>query len=185
MLEDLRLRYDAGVRRMAADLFAAGHGYRATATELGIPPATVRKWHRTYIALGVEGLLVMGEKSRSYGWELKVAAAKAVVEGCEPKAEVMSRYGIASLSPLEKWCKAYREGGAEALRPKPKGRPKGSASPPGEMTREEELERRVQKLEAENAYLKKSIACFVSILNCGFHHADVSVVITENFRVSP
>ena len=100
----------------------------------------------------------MGEKSRNYCWELKVAAAKAVVEEREPKADVMARYGIASLSPLEKWCRVYREGGAEALKPKPKGRPKGSASPPREITREEELERRIQKLEAENAYLKKSIA---------------------------
>ena len=46
----------------------------------------------------------------------------------------------------------------EALRPKPKGRPKGAKAAPGPMTREQELERRVQKLEAENAYLKKSIA---------------------------
>ena len=46
--------------------------------------------------------------------------------------------------------------GAEALRPKPKGRPSGSKARP--RTREQELERRVRKLEAENAYLKKSIA---------------------------
>lgn len=51
----------------------------------------------------------------------------------------------------------YREGGAQALKPKPKGRPKGSvrAVPP---TREEELAERVRKLEAQVAYLKKSIA---------------------------
>ena len=51
----------------------------------------------------------------------------------------------------------YREGGAQALMPKPKGRPKGSvrAVPP---TREEELAARVRKLEAQVAYLKKSIA---------------------------
>ena len=158
MPEDLRLKYDGSMRRRAAEIFAEGRGYRAAATKLGLPPATVRKWHRTYVALGVEGLLVMGEKSRNYCWKLKVAAAKAVVEECEPKADVMARYGIASLSPLEKWCRAYREGGAEALKPRPKGRPKGSASPPREITREEELERRIQKLEAENAYLKKSIA---------------------------
>jgi len=48
-------------------------------------------------------------------------------------------------------------GGAQALKPKPKGRPKGSvrAVPP---TREEELQERVRKLEAQVAYLKKSIA---------------------------
>lgn len=33
-----------------------------------------------------------------------------------------------------------------------------SGSPSGETTREQELERRIKRLEAENAYLKKSIA---------------------------
>lgn len=97
----------------------------------------------------------MGKKSRSYRWELKVAAARDVVEGGEPKAAVMARHGIASLSPLEKWCALYRKGGAEALRPKPKGRPSGSRAKPALKTREQELEERVRKLEAENAYLKK------------------------------
>lgn len=158
MSEDLRIRYDFSMRAKAAELFAKGLGYYATATLLGLPPSTVRKWHRVYVALGIGGLSVMGKKSRSYRWDIKVAAARAVIEDGEPKSDVMARYGIASLSPLDKWCKAYREGGADALKPRPKGRPKGSASPPKEMTLEEELRRRIAKLEAENAYLKKSIA---------------------------
>ena len=158
MSDDLRLRYDESMRRMAAELFAEGRGYHSAATHLGLPPTTVRKWHRAYVALGLEGLLAMGKKSRSYRWELKVSAARDVVEGGEPKAAVMARYGIASLSPLEKWCKAYREGGAEALRPKPKGRPPGSGAQAVRKTREQELEERVRKLEAENAYLKKLAA---------------------------
>lgn len=70
------------------------------------------------------------------------------------RAEAMEGFGIASTTPLKNWVRAYREGGPEALRPKPRGRPAGSASPPGEPTREQELERRIRKLEAENAYLK-------------------------------
>ena len=45
--------------------------------------------------------------------------------------------------------------GAEALRPKPKGRPKGSKAKPRELTREQELEERCRRLETEVAYLKK------------------------------
>ena len=73
------------------------------------------------------------------------------------KPEAMVHFGIASATPLKQWCRLYREGGAQALKPKPKGRPKRSvrAVPP---TREEELEERVRKLEAQVAYLKKSIA---------------------------
>ena len=70
----------------------------------------------------------------------------------------MKRFGIASMKPLERWRRLYREGGAEALRPKPKGRPRGSGAKAAPRTREEELEERVRKLEAQVAYLKKSIA---------------------------
>ena len=70
------------------------------------------------------------------------------------RAEAMEGFGIASTTPLNTWVRAYREGGPEALRPKPRGRPAGSTSPPGEPTREQELERRIRKLEAENAYQK-------------------------------
>ena len=158
MSVDLRLRHDENMRRRAAELFAEGYGFHAAATRLGLAASTVRKWRGTYVALGLEGLLAMGKKSRSYSWELKVAAARDVVEGGELKADVMARYGIASLSPLEKWCRAYREGGEGALRPRPKGRPRGTRPAPRELTREQELERQVRRLEAEVAYLKKSIA---------------------------
>ena len=73
------------------------------------------------------------------------------------KPEAMVRFGIASATPLKQWCRLYREGGVQALKPKPKGRPKGSvrAVP---SPREEELQECVRKLEAQVAYLKESIA---------------------------
>ena len=58
-----------------------------------------------------------------------------------------------SMSPLKKWCALYRRGGAEALRPSSRAGRKGSKG--REMrTREEELEERCRRLEAEVAYLK-------------------------------
>ena len=54
----------------------------------------------------------------------------------------MKKYGIASLSPLNSWVRKYREGGPEALRPKPKGRPPGSASSAKPKTVEQESPRR-------------------------------------------
>ena len=105
--------------------------------------------------IGREALLSMGGKQASYTYEQKVAAASAVVDGGATKAEAMAEFGIMSLAPLEMWCRLYREGGAEALRPRPKGRPKGSRAEPRELTREQELEERCRRLEAEVAYLKK------------------------------
>lgn len=95
-----------------------------------------------------------GKQSR-YTFEQRVAAASAVVDGGMAKTDAMAEFGIRSKSPLERWCRLYREGGAEALRPGPKGRPRGSRSKPRARTREQEHEERCRRLEAEVAYLKK------------------------------
>lgn len=97
-------------------------------------------------------------KKAVYPFETKVAAVRAVVDEGMTKPEAMTKFGIASTSSFKKWLKAYREDGPEALGPKPKGRPKGAKAEPGAETREQEPERRIQKLEAENAYPKKSMA---------------------------
>ena len=153
----LGLRHDRLLREQAAQMFERGFGYRLTAKRLGVPAEAVRHWQKTYRVIGRGGLLAMGVTQARYDYETKVAAARAVVDGGMSKPEAMVRFGIASATPLKNWCRLYREGGAQALKPKPKGRPKGvmRAVPP---TREEELEERVRKLEAQVAYLKKSIA---------------------------
>ena len=158
MSANLGLRHDRLLRKQAVKMFESGLGYGLTAKRLGVSAATVREWQKMYRAIGKDGLLAMGAKHTRYDYETKVAAAKAVVDGGMSKPEAMVRFGIASATPLKQWCRLYSEGGAQALKPKPKGRPKGlgvGAVPP---TREEELEERVRKLEAQVAYLKKSIA---------------------------
>ena len=154
---NLGMRHDRLLREQAAQMFERGFGYGLTAKKLGMSAATVREWQKTYRVIGKDGLLAMGVKQARYDYETKVAAARAVVDGGMSKPEAMMRFGIASATPLKQWCRLYREGGAQALKPKPKGRPKGSvrAVP---LTREEELAERVRKLEAQVAYLKKSIA---------------------------
>lgn len=158
MSEHLRMRHNRLLRKQAAQMFEKGRGYRLTAKRLGVSAATVREWQKMYRVIGKGRLLTMGIKHTKYDYETKVAAAAAVVDGGMSKPEAMVRFGIASTTPLKQWCRLYREGGAQALKPKPKGRPKGlgvGAVPP---TREEELAERVRKLEAQVAYLKKSIA---------------------------
>lgn len=150
--------YDVEMRLRAAELYDEGHGRASIAFLLDIPEETVRKWLDIYRSVGIEVLAMAGTRRTAYSFETKVAAVRAVVDGGMTKPEAMAKFGIASPSSFKKWLKAYREGGPEALKPKPKGRPKGARPAPEGLTREQELERRVQKLEAENAYLKKSIA---------------------------
>ena len=123
---DLRAKHDVETRRHAAELFDSGMGSWTASRALSVPRGTVRQWQRIYRAFGSEALLTMDGKQARYTYEQKVAAASAVVDGGATKAEAMAEFGIMSMTPLDRWCRLYREGGAEALRPKPKGRPKGS-----------------------------------------------------------
>ena len=84
--------------------------------------------------------------------ETKVAAARDHVENGMTKTEVMAKYAIASIAPLERWCREYRAGGPEALGPKPKG---AKSKPRPKPTREQELAEQVAYLKAKVAYLEK------------------------------
>ena len=92
------------------------------------------------------------EGNRRYDYETKLAAVRDHVEHGLTKAEVMEKYRIAGPAPLERWCREYRSGGPDALRPKPKGRPRGAKSKPRPAPTREQL------LEEENAYLKARVA---------------------------
>ena len=153
MRTDLRVKHDIEARRRAVELFERELGYKSAARALSLPAEAVRKWQEVYRAFGSEVLLRMDGKQAAYTYEQRVAAARAVVDGGMTKPAAMAEFGIMSMSPLKRWCRLYREGGAEALRPRPKGRPKGSRSRP--RSREDELEERCRALEAEVAYLKK------------------------------
>ena len=144
MREDRRRRYDDGFRREALELIKAGAGGDTLARRLAMPRQTAENWimlHRS----GGEEAVMGGGGSRCYDWETKVAAARDHVENGLTKAEVMAMHGIASVTPLERWCREYRAGGPEALGPRPKGRPRGARSrPKPEPTREQELAEQVR-----------------------------------------
>jgi len=90
---------------------------------------------------------------QQYSFEFK----KMVVErhlGGETRMDLAREFGLSSDQLVKDWSRKWRKGGDDALRPKPKGRPKGSAAPTP-LSEEEKLRRQIARLEAENAYLKK------------------------------
>ena len=70
-----------------------------------------------------------GGKHATYSFETKLAAVRAVVDEGMTKPAAMARFGITSTTSLKTWLGAYREGGPDALRPKPKGRHRGTSPP--------------------------------------------------------
>lgn len=139
------MKHGYDVRARAAELFEKGYSHTAAAKQLGLSSDTVKVWLYTYRALGKEALFV--SSYRSYSYEVKVKAASLVVDEHLTTAEVMKIFEIKSRTQINNWCRLYRKGGAEALLPKRKGRPKKKAH--SFATHEEELEARVQELELE------------------------------------
>ncbi|MGO4861791.1 helix-turn-helix domain-containing protein [Atopobiaceae bacterium Sow4_H2] len=136
------MKHDIEARKAAVELFERGRGFESAAKALSVPRSTVRQWLCVYQSFGSEVLLSMDGRQARYTYEQKVAAASVVVDGSMGKQDAMKALGVMSLAPLKRWCALCREGAAEALRPKPKGRPRGSGSKPRERTCEQELEER-------------------------------------------
>lgn len=141
--------------RRVAVLLRGGWRAQRLARALGVSEHTTRKWVHRFSLDGEDGLMCRREGNRTYDYETKLAAARAHVDEGVPASEVALRYGISTVELLRRWCHAYREGGADALRPKPKGRPKGARNKVKPLTREQELERENRLLRAKVAYLEK------------------------------
>ena len=108
-------------------------------------------------AAGKDGLLNMGSRKKTYGYETKLAAARAHVDDGRTLQDVMADYGIArpgaGAGMVQAALSGGRRRGAEggSLRGH-----SGSRAKPAPKTREQELEERVRKLEAEKRLFKKS-----------------------------
>lgn len=91
----------------------------------------------------------MAKKYQKYTPEFREQAAKLVVEGQRPIAEVAREYGIGETT-LGTWVKTYRENF-------PADEPSLELSERAEL---HELRRRVREQEMELAFLKKAAAYF-------------------------
>ena len=116
----LGLRHDRLLREQAVEMFERGCGYGLTARTTGCVCRDCERVAEDVRVIGRDGLVAMGVKQTRYDYETKVAAVRAVVDGGMSKPEAMVRFGIVSATPLKRWCRLYREGGAQALKPSPR-----------------------------------------------------------------
>ena len=139
-------------RERLVELFEQGMGSQGAARVLGVREKPVRKLYHSFRLHG-RLCLVQKRTKQQYSFETKKEVVQRHLAG-ETKMDLAREFGLSSDRLVEVWSQKWRKDGDEALRPKPKGRPKGStASRP--LTEEEKLRRQVERLEAENAYLKK------------------------------
>jgi len=139
-------------REQLVELFEQGMGFKAAATALDISKYAVRMLYRRF---KLHGRLCLVEKptKQQYSFEIKKEIVQRHLAG-ETAMDLAREFGLSSEQLVSGWSRKWRKGGDDALKPKPKGRPKGSAAPKL-LTEEDKLRRQIARLEAENAYLKK------------------------------
>ena len=139
-------------REQLVELFEQGMGYGAAANALGVSKDAVRRLRRRF---QLHGRLCLVEKptKQQYSFEIKKEVVQRHLAG-ETVMDLAREFGLSSEQLVSGWSWKWRQGGDEALKPKPKGRPKGSVAPKP-LSEEEKLRRQIARLEAENAYLKK------------------------------
>ncbi|UNK45043.1 helix-turn-helix domain-containing protein [Arthrobacter sulfonylureivorans] len=95
------------------------------------------------------------QTKQSYSFEFKLALVERFLAG-ETAPDLAAEVSLSSPRLLETWVRAYRREGVDALRPKPRGRPRKPDAPaPAELSEVERLRLENERLRAEVAYLGK------------------------------
>lgn len=156
-------KYDESFKLEIVQKYLAGKvGHKALAKQAGLSASQLRRWVATYQEHGSKGLR---KKFSHYSAEFKlnVLAQAKRQELSDTQAAVLFdlRGGGSAVS---QWRRQYDEGGAQALHPKPRGRPAKMPKPKltpvaPEQTHDmhtlETLRKENEALRAEVAYLKK------------------------------
>jgi transposase len=143
-------------REAAVAWFEKGIADTATAGVLGVSRGPVKLLYRRWRIHG-RGALVAKPTRQAYSFDFKLALVERFIAG-ETAPDLAAEVGLSSPVLLKTWARAYRREGADALRPKPKGRPRTPAPPeeiPGELPELERLRRENERLRAEVAFLGK------------------------------
>lgn len=149
-------------REVVQDYLAEGSdGLRAVAQRHGISSHfTVRRWVLAHQLHGEAGLK---KKSSKYNAEFKLMVLQHMWDNHLSITQAAARFDIRHHAVVGIWERAYRDGGIEALIPRPRGKPEAMAtvapkpdSPSDDDKRSrEELLAEVNQLRMELAYLKK------------------------------
>ena len=154
-------KYTVEVKLQAVERYLTGNeSYKTIAESIGAAKSQVITWVKLFEAQGEKGFK-KGYTSYSSGFKLDVL--NFMNETGASFRETASTFNITSPSTVYRWEQLLKSKGLDALEPKKKGRPsmkketkkiesQKSISAEGSI---EALQAKIERLEMENAYLKK------------------------------
>ena len=100
------------------------------------------------------GALVVRAAGRSFSFEFKLEVVRRYLEDGATAIQLAREHELSSPKLVESWVRLYRREGADALRPRPRGRRPAVVDVSG-LSEVERLRAENLRLSAEVAYLKK------------------------------
>jgi transposase len=154
-------KYDEQFKLKIAQEYISGAGGSDTLSKRhGVPRSLIKLWAELYRVHGRDGI---NKKYSSYDAQFKLSALRHMWDNGLSLRQTAAAFNIRNHAVVGIWERSYREGGFDALIPRPRGRPKQMSAPttkpepsPGDEKRtREELVAELNQLRMENAYLKK------------------------------
>lgn len=156
-------KYDEEFKRRVVEDYLAGSsgGLKAVAKKHGVGKTTLEQWVEAYRQHGQDALVAPTRKAR-YTAEFKLSVLQRMGDEELSCQETRALFNLRGTHTVRDWERRYREGGLEALHPKPApGRPRKMPTPPpsqpefDDSRSREELLRENRRLRAEVDVLKK------------------------------
>ncbi|AAM83874.1 insertion element IS1661 DNA-binding protein [Yersinia pestis biovar Medievalis str. Harbin 35] len=153
------MKHPFSTRLAAVQHYLSGKAtLRETARQFSVGKSPLTRWIRAFRRQGEAGL--EHHLSRTYTPEFRLCVVRYMMANRCSAADASAHFNIPNETIIQNWMKRYREGGKEALNPSktgptmPKDKYEHDSKPFSEMTHAE-LEKELEYLRAENAYLKK------------------------------
>lgn len=156
-------KHDESLKLKIVQAYLAGSkGYKALAKQYEVAPSSVRRWIGGYRQHGARAL---SKKFDHYSQEFKLRVLREIKQRELSQAEAAALFDVRGVGAIAIWQRRYDEGGPEALKPQPRGRPpkmmltpkppKAPPPPADDASALEKLRKENEYLRAEVAYLKK------------------------------